>query len=693
MTNKQCDLRLAKVVACIALISLSSARSFSAPFTACPSEAFLVQDNVARLYGVNLATGFYEELSNSMGTSGKLNAMGFNFHDDYLYAWGYEHATLVRIHNDYQIEPLQLQNKPSANFYVGDVSINENAYYFYHPNGSHGLYRASLDPLAQDFLMVSRIADGNQLSMRIYDFAFHPSNGFLYSVDGSGNLLQIDAGLGVRTNLGNVGQSGTFGAVYFDADGNFYISRNNDGHIYRIDVGAENPMAEFFAFGPSSSNNDGARCALAPIISEASTIDFGDAPASYGVTIEDNGARHETSENLFLGTESGTDDGLDIVTGIETGLNTLMQIHAVGDGYANAWVDWDQNGNFDSDEKILEGQVLSEGVNRTLVDVPVDAAEGSTWLRLRYSSQESIGPNGGVSDGEVEDYEIQITATGVSIIHYPSASSFVTLAYEDNWPQMGDYDMNDVVVSFRTRQYVNANQEVIRYDVEGSLHAMGASYHNGFAVQLDGIETQNISSGLINFTVNDTQQAQHPLETNADSDDAIIVVAEDLWDSISTTSGCAFYRTNEACTEYQNFNFDVSIPLVNPVPLAIAPSGVLNPFIFASPGHYHGEGFATPPGRSLEIHLKNKNVSARFDHSIWGMFADASDYENGINFVNENNMPWGLEMPMLWMHPRERIDILHAYPEFEDFVRTGGGSSPTWYMPARAINDRIILNQ
>ena len=61
---------------------------------------------MATLYGVQLATGQYQQLSNTMGTTNKLNALAFNFHDQYLYAWSSEYSEPVRIDNTYQVKAL-----------------------------------------------------------------------------------------------------------------------------------------------------------------------------------------------------------------------------------------------------------------------------------------------------------------------------------------------------------------------------------------------------------------------------------------------------------------------------------------------------------------------------------------------------------------------------------------------------------
>ena len=112
-----------KVSAFALAISVSQV-SFADPFTACPTDAFLIQDKLATLYGVQLATGQYQLLSNTMGTTNKLNALAFNFHDQYLYAWSSEYSEPVRIDDTYQVTPLSTSGLPDTSFYVGKSQIH-----------------------------------------------------------------------------------------------------------------------------------------------------------------------------------------------------------------------------------------------------------------------------------------------------------------------------------------------------------------------------------------------------------------------------------------------------------------------------------------------------------------------------------------------------------------------------------------
>ena len=683
-----------KSLTCITLASLTlSTWSAADPFESCPEGGFLVQKSVATLYGVNLATGYYEELSADMGTTGKLNAMGFNWYDNYLYAYSSQYQDVVRIHSNYQVETLGISGLPDKNFYVGDVSLTENTYYMYRPGSSYGLYKVSLDSTANNYLQLEKIIDGQSLNVSIYDFAFHPEINKLYSVDSSGRLIEIDSETGEYEIIRNVGQRGTFGAVYFDADGKLYISRNKDGYIYRVDIDADTE-AEFFAHGPSSSNNDGARCAAAAIISETSSVDFGDAPESYGSSIENNGARHEISDDLYLGdSASGSNDGVTLLTNMEKELGGLVSVEAKGNGYLNGWVDWDKSGTFDNDEQVIDDRQMNDGTTRLLVDVPDDAESGTTWARIRYSSETDIGPNGGVGDGEVEDYQVVVTDPGLAVTSYPNGGDFATIAFEDRWPETGDYDLNDVVIAYRTRVYTNEQNQIARFEVDGRLLALGAGYHNGFAIMLDTIATGNINSELVVFSVNGQMQITSPLEDNAADDDAVLIISNDLWDEVNTLDDCAYYRTEKGCLEVQAYEFSLSIPLTNPATSEAIATSLINPFIFASPGWYHGDAFATPPGRSFEVHLKNRAVSARFNPEFFGLEDDASDQSIGKTFSSITNMPWAIEIPTLWAHPVEKNDVSQVYSEFPIFVQSNGESSSDWYVESKRDIDLTIINE
>ena len=686
-------------------LSFSSPNATAAAFDKCPSKAFLIQKTIATLYGVNLATGYYAQLSANLGTSDKINAIGFNFHDNYLYGWGYEAKAPVRVDRNYKATRLTVENLPQTNFFVGDVAVDRNVYYFYKRGANYGLYALPLAPGDGKPLRAKRVVDGAKLNLAIFDFAFHPTLSYAYAVDSKGVLHEIDPVAGTSRTVSNVGQRGTFGAAYFDVNGYLYISRNSDGFVYRIDLTATTPVAEFYAYGPSSNNNDGARCALAPLLDASSQIDFGDAPDSYGTTFGSNGARHDLDgSTIYLGARvdgesdaylfplsddtadrSDDEDGVQFVSTLEINEQAIIKVTASAQAYLNAWVDWNRDGGFSDDEHMIAAKQLSAGENSMTVNVPFWASAGSTWARFRYSSTASIGPIGGAGDGEVEDYAVSIVAAGVTESWYPAARSWSTVAYEDNWPLTGDYDMNDLVMHLRMRE-LRRNAAVIGVEIDGELVAVGGDYHSGFAIRLPGVDAAELADDAVQFFINDQRQSGTPLERN--SGDAVFIIANDVWDYVSPGEACRFYRTEAGCEADVQMHFTLRVAFASGV--SSFPAAPYDPFLFATPGFDRGYLFVSPPGRKLEIHLPGQAPTDTFDRAFLGLGDDASDAAKGIYFRNASGMSWALHIGNSWNYPNERVDLSFAYPPFKSYAESEGLEDSTWYLTKHATPGYIF---
>ena len=158
--------------------------------------------------------------------------------------------------------------------------------------------------------------------------------------------------------------------------------------------------------------------------------DWGDAPASYPVTAAAGGAFHLLSNDLILGTavdsepdgipgssalrddlDSAIDDedGITFTSAILIGGNATLEAVASMPGRIDAWVDFNSDGDWnDAGEQVFVGYPVIAGVNNMNFPVPASASAGGTYARFRISSGGGLGPAGGSSDGEVEDYQIGI---------------------------------------------------------------------------------------------------------------------------------------------------------------------------------------------------------------------------------------------------------------------------------------------
>ena len=161
--------------------------------------------------------------------------------------------------------------------------------------------------------------------------------------------------------------------------------------------------------------------------------DFGDAPdPTYPTLLANGGASHLIVPGIYIGgtvdadpdgqptaTADGDDlDGNDdeeIPVGLisfTAGSKLQAPITVAGAGFGNAWIDANQDGDWDDPgEHLVVNHALSEGTNIVSFAMPSNALPGSTFLRLRFSSQAGLGPGGPAPDGEVEDYPAQVVAS------------------------------------------------------------------------------------------------------------------------------------------------------------------------------------------------------------------------------------------------------------------------------------------
>ncbi|WP_422107103.1 DUF6923 family protein [Winogradskyella sp.] len=254
----------------VLVISFNSIAQEDIPFN-CDYNAYLFQFN--DVYAVDLASGnsylVYENV-----TEASINAAAYNPADGFIWGSLKGSKDIVRIGKNFTTSIHYVPELPNYNRYIGGISA-EGMYYL---KGSGTTYfKIDLDPESPNYVQ-HNATETLSLNINIHDWAFNAVDGQLYTVEKNSNkLYRINPDNGQVTSLGIVpildGNNYTYGAVYFDADGRFYISANQTGTIYVIqNVQTVNTSADMdsnlFAFGPSSSSNDGARCPTAPVPQE-----------------------------------------------------------------------------------------------------------------------------------------------------------------------------------------------------------------------------------------------------------------------------------------------------------------------------------------------------------------------------------------------------------------------------------------
>ncbi|PMO46317.1 LruC domain-containing protein [Vibrio splendidus] len=445
-------------------------------------------------------------------------------------------------------------------------------------------------------------------------------------------------------------------------------------------------------------------------IESSDESDFGDAPDSYGTLQASNGAEHAVSSTLYLGASidadtdgqpgassngddldigGNDDDGITLLSNLEIGLDSLINVNVVGSGYLQAWADWDMDGAFADDEQILTNHAVVDGSQVVPIRVGDDAVVGVVQTRFRLASSPNIPSDGYVGDGEVEDYVFNITDPGTTIQH----SNYYTAAFEDNWPEVGDFDLNDVVVYYRTT-ILSKDDVVLRMDITGTIMAYGASYGNGLGWKLNGFDESDIDLQTARVQRNGVTRADISPFTGEDKEvaspggDLVVVASLNLKNDLPINAECMFHRTNPSCSpslESEQMTFSISLPFASgsePTVSSLVPLSGFDPFIFGpGEGQYHGDSFTSSPGKDLEIHTADFPPTTRgtLVSDFYGIAQDDSDPSSNKYYRTAQNMPWGILISSPWNHPAEYIDISEAYPDFAEWATSGGSAKPTWY--------------
>ena len=250
--------------------------------------------------------------------------------------------------------------------------------------------------------------------------------------------------------------------------------------------------------------------------------------------------------------------------------------------------------------------------------------------------------------------------------YYPSSTDWITYAFEDLWPNLGDYDMNDLVVYIRNHHVLDANNEITQIRLRGEIQARGANRHNGFALHL-----QNISPNLIQGASLFIANQSIALLPEANQTDAVFILFEDAHD-YTTTNGsgsCVHFNTVKTCPQSPAVEFELILDLTET--LSSLSVNQYDLFIYKE------------NTRGLEVHLVDYPPTDLFDSDYFGKQADNSNINTGEYFTTSNNLPWVLRIPTQWQHPQEYIDIIWAYPDYQAWAESEGSVSPTWYQNSR----------
>ncbi len=258
--------------------------------------------------------------------------------------------------------------------------------------------------------------------------------------------------------------------------------------------------------------------------------------------------------------------------------------------------------------------------------------------------------NDGVAD-DVDDYPNDPT---VAYRNYSPYSGYKIIAFEDLWPDLGDFDFNDLMIKTQVEYRSNAQNKLVDAQVTIILSAVGAGFHNGI-----GLQYLNSSNAQITGAISTVTGAS--VDAN---DNDCIKICDDVFDKQST------YYTNTTISK------------------SAIPDTIRFSFTFNQSKNLEfsdiNEDFYIfrKDDRGHEIHVADRPPTDAATSSLFGTGSDNTNASQGIYYKTSNNLPWGIELiniSGIFHNPLEKIEIIDAYPLFQQWATSGGTQNQTWY--------------
>ncbi|MEL6916694.1 MAG: LruC domain-containing protein [Bacteroidota bacterium] len=277
-----------------------------------------------------------------------------------------------------------------------------------------------------------------------------------------------------------------------------------------------------------------------------------------------------------------------------------------------------------------------------------------TTFRVFTEDQEEVDTDGdGISDA---DDSFPDDADKAFETFTPSKYGWGTIAFEDLWPSLGDYDFNDIALNYKVVAIQNSSNEVVQVDFNINVKANGASLVNGFGIELENLVPSQVLevTGTVytqNYIVN------NPNGTEADQENAVVIFYDN-----------SFSMLNNPIT--------VSIKFTTPITTEALGTAPFNPFIIIN------------ETRERELHLPYAHTTSLGNPTL---AIDGINKDPVGNYVTETGLPWGINIVHDFKVPREKIPVNQAYNFFSIWATSGGISNQDWYKDSSGYRNESKL--
>ena len=252
-------------------------------------------------------------------------------------------------------------------------------------------------------------------------------------------------------------------------------------------------------------------------------------------------------------------------------------------------------------------------------------------------------------------------------MYYPGGTNEANIVFEDLWPSQGDYDFNDLVISYRIVFHLNIDGiNVDSMDYIYDVTNVGAAYNNGFGIEFPW------DAALYTVT-GQRDGAGQPINT-ANGSTVFFFEDASLYLNSPQTLTISFTTAQDASI--------VSAPPYNPF---LTANGDTNYEVHLAGELYTGSTQPTTfPGFAPSFAQANNDANGDY-------IVDAGVELNVPPLTNMGGMPWAINIAGAYVPPLPGEFIMKGHLKFIDWAQSGGVNFSDWFNDVPGYRDSNYL--
>jgi len=266
-------------------------------------------------------------------------------------------------------------------------------------------------------------------------------------------------------------------------------------------------------------------------------------------------------------------------------------------------------------------------------------------------------------DGIIDSYDAEPLNPEVAFVRSIPVGGALTVAFEDNYPELGDGDYNDFVTTYSLTEYRSSRNKLVKVRGQAQALARGAGFEHefGLALRFDGLDAAgtviyDARSGLSDLQVSGSDLVVLPLFP-ATREAFERTGAGDTMDNVKLAGETSIGHVTNFTVTYTASSRKPSADIWKPY----------DPYLRV----FH------PDGPDVDVHLIGQPPLPDSENHLL-------DPAPASGFRDENGFPRALLVPGSWQWPLEHSAdspvIEQAYPEFAAWRASLGTTHTDWYL-------------